>query len=865
MEESFIPGPIYFFDQSSDRQRRKRTRKSDKSCKNSSINPQMESNKESTRTKSVSDGESAGDDDLPGESTGKSARKGRCDALLETNDHGNGNDDERCTEAPPAALQEDIYGEICLLEEYRHAAPKLLLELEQLLRLCEGREEGFFPRGLGNVLNYTWRELTDGAVCFIKRQMQSSAHRFIKYRKSKGSVTSDRLSVYTPQEKTKAKKKSRKKTNLEENSLKSLLSTTISFSISSEVCHEQGWVVPSEDLTLGDPQWTALCQWAVERLQLAQILIKEQNAKLAESGFTQPLLLRHYGDVKRDCAGRQRQGGRACAFPPNHRPSIPEPRQEDPFQQKLHYGINDGTSFLYYPSGHVAVCQSHSGLACGGFYTIVFGDAPKASILATFTPFGHGTMAHPISGTVTVWNQCGGVAYDPSGAVTREWTWSPDARQNKPIVVEVTELISVRAWSVTSASLWFRADQERIQLPISYLPNVAPPKNLAEVRSSGVALEPSREEVGCAEPGRRGQVDQDLRRLQRTVRNILEDWLEHYRRATGSTCPALTKAKDRPARSTHSRWKAQSAATPALGPAELEEDSPTQPPGGSAEQLTTARQGKEQPQHVTETGVLRVHLNVRLDPVVTPRGPETGRPAAASPSACPVLTRAAQQGQEGPQQCHCSNRRMPLLTDLEYDTFIEGQPSHTEQVLVVCVTPIAPPTGDALDQLYRAKNKNRSMPCTQCHLDSFRLVRYELPTADSPSGTRSSLLQHRNNIAPGMFLMYAGGRLLFADHIFNGYSCSARDLHKQIAKTREAYRQGHGLPSDFRFSPPVGAFDCADRGLTAPQGPRRKSATRAERHTPLTSILSRKRIPQICDREPAAQDAVASLTLRLSP
>ncbi|KAG5830407.1 hypothetical protein ANANG_G00310290 [Anguilla anguilla] len=290
----------------------------------------------------------------------------------------------------------------------------------------------------------------------------------------------------------------------------------------------------------------------------------------------------------------------------------------------------------------VAVCQSHSGLPCGGFYTIVFGDAPKGSVLATFTPFGHATITHPISGTVTVWDQRGGVAYDPSGAVTREWTWSPDARQNKPIAVEVTELISVRAWSVTSAFLRFRADQERIQLPVSSLPSVAPPTNLEEVRSSGAALEPSPEE---AEPGRRGRADQDLRRLRRTVRNILEDWLEHYRQATGIGRPAALKAKDRPARSARGKRKGQSAAPPALGLVEPEEAGPASSHQGAAQSSSPqpgtmespARgQDKEQLLHIAETGVLRVHSNVRLDPVAFLRGPETGRPAAAPPAPVPL-------------------------------------------------------------------------------------------------------------------------------------------------------------------------------------------------------------------------------------
>ncbi|XP_041692447.1 uncharacterized protein C3orf20-like [Coregonus clupeaformis] len=100
-------------------------------------------------------------------------------------------------------------------------------------------------------------------------------------------------------------------------------------------------------------------------------------------------------------------------------------------------------------------------------------------------------------------------------------------------------------------------------------------------------------------------------------------------------------------------------------------------------------------------------------------------------------------------------------------------------------------------------NKNRTMPCTQSQLDSFRLMRYELSTGKTCPATHNTLLQQRHNAAPGMFLMYIRGKLLFADYIFNGYSCSVRDLHKQISKTRGDYRQGQSLPSDYRFSAQV--------------------------------------------------------------
>ncbi|KAI1882286.1 hypothetical protein AGOR_G00249110 [Albula goreensis] len=824
------------------------------------------------RKKSVSDGELAGDDDLlSGEGTWKGERKGRRDASNEMNYHGTADSDvEKCTEAsPPAAHQEEISEVSSLLEDYQHAAKQLLLELEEMLRRCQGREEGYFPGGLRNVLNYTWRELTEGAVRYHKRQVP--VHKVVKHRKSKGSVSSGKASVDIPQEKTtNVKKKSKNKTGVVEktiekshqestnlrikpnvtNGYRAPVSTTISFSISSEMRQEKGWIVQSEDLAVDDPQWMAICRWAVERLQLAQISIKKQNARLADQGFTHPLLLRHYGDAKTEGADKQnRQGSQACPFTLCHSgPPIPVTREEEASLQKLHYRTNDGSAFIYYPSGHIAVCHSYSGLPCGGFYTNVFDDTPESSVLATFTPYGHGTVTNPLSGTVTVWDQCGGMVYDPDGTVTWEWAWSAETRQNKPIIIEVTELITVRVWSATSATLRFRSNQERVQLPLSFLPNATPPKDLWVGRSSDVVLEGCHKEVECVQevPGKKGWANQDLRKLQRTVRNILEGWLKHYRQATGIDCPVTHRLKD--ARHTLSKRKAQSAAVLlSLSSAEVEDTNTFQPPGGNVEQLASHRQAKEK-HHIAETGALRVHSNIRLDPVVMERSPEMRhRPAPLPSSPCPVLVRAALQGGEESRQCRCSNRRMPLLTDLEYDAFIRSQGSRSQQILVVCVTPAVPPpavhAGDDLDQLYRRRNQNRTMPCTQCHPDSFRLVRYEIPTSDSPTGTHNALLQQRNNIAPGMFLMYIGGKLLFADHIFNGYSCSVRDLQKQIAKTWELYHQGQSLPTDFRFSPQV-TVPPVKRASTAPHGLKIKSIMGTEHCAPQGLLLSEKRITQ---------------------
>nr|XP_025978942.1 uncharacterized protein C3orf20 homolog [Dromaius novaehollandiae] len=174
-----------------------------------------------------------------------------------------------------------------------------------------------------------------------------------------------------------------------------------------------------------------------------------------------------------------------------------------------------------------------------------------------------------------------------------------------------------------------------------------------------------------------------------------------------------------------------------------------------------------------------------------------------SQTACPAVLRRIMMGEEG-KTCRCSNRKIPHVSDLEYDYLINNQMPSKEQIIVVCVSTSSSqmnkdPSEDKLEQLYERKNKNRSMPCAQGCLDSFRLLKYDIISADAYTDHKGSLLVERHNVAPGMFLMYIQGKLLFANYIFNGYSKSTEDFQKQIAMTRSDYRMGYCLPSNFRF------------------------------------------------------------------
>ncbi|XP_067415889.1 uncharacterized protein [Emydura macquarii macquarii] len=315
----------------------------------------------------------------------------------------------------------------------------------------------------------------------------------------------------------------------------------------------------------------------------------------------------------------------------------------------------------------------------------------------------------------------------------------------------------------------------------------------------------------------------ELRTLQWKIKNILEDWLEHYRMAFGVDSPHIHKTPGLPQRALRKR-AIQSADAPSVASVVQKAQEKKRENSGahkSASLLLAHFQSApahnrpwEQSSYSTRISSL-VNSNIKADqpnvtqfnlnkypPVLQNSSISGDKLWLPAHSACPIVLRRILMGQEG-KICRCSNHQIPRVADLEYDHLINNPMSALEQIMVVCVSSSLKtneaPSEDKLEQLYERKNRKRSMPCIQGRLDSFRLFKYDITSADEFTGHKGSLLVQRHNVAPGMFLMYIQGKLLFANYIFNGYSKSAKDLQKQIAKTRSDYYMGYYLPDDFKF------------------------------------------------------------------
>ncbi|XP_043943571.1 uncharacterized protein C3orf20 homolog isoform X2 [Protopterus annectens] len=845
------------------------------------------------------------------------------------------NEEEGAIEDQPKPLEalfavppdEDIH--MTPFEEYKCAAPALLNDVHAVLEQFAD-SSGIFPQGLKSVLNCGWAELIQGADN-AKKPVNSQSCKSTKHHRASVSVDSDKLLALTDgivEQSTKGKSKNKRRVTLVDNladkgrqdqdntqskpsgttgstkekaplpqSQVSYLPYTINFSI-SRTREENDWIIQQEGASLDDPEWKAVCSWVVERLRVARIQIKDQESKLKQEGFDKPLILRHYEDARKEIHSKYKK--QALKVPPpvliSGKPRIPEIKQEDVSLPKLHYSLPDGSSLIHYRSGQLAVCQSHSGLPCGGFYTNVFGDLPEQSILATFTPFLYGTVNFPKSNILALmFDQEGGVMFDEDGNIIREWKWQLTGKFTEPVIMQVNEFITLRIAGQFAMSLTYKCHHERVRLSVSPIADVSSQSiEMGQILSdqkfsSKAARELTKENLKKINEKEAKKkffmkknesakfLDQKselmkslpdfpeddayhitdletssvLRKIRIKINNIIDDWMEHYRIATGIGSSHIRSMSISP--TSLVKRKIQSAVAHAVSPvAEEEKDedamctatppnfkdhillhrfqsapprnSQWDPPRSSRSLrvLSSRSYGIKQDQlhisessktkHTVEPGRPLKSGTFVTESAVEPKtafpvrsGNENDKPWLSCYNSCPVALRLAMLGKEK-RRCRCSSHQIPHLTDLEYDNFISSQMPGLEQIIVVCVVSSTGPEAglreEELQQLYAKKNKNRSMPCMQSRLDSFRLLKYDIATADEHTGQKGSLLVRRHNVAPGMFLMYIQGKLLFADYIFNGYSKSVKDLQKQIAKTRGDYCMGHCLPSNFRFSPP---------------------------------------------------------------
>jgi len=164
--------------------------------------------------------------------------------------------------------------------------------------------------------------------------------------------------------------------------------------------------------------------------------------------------------------------------------------------------------------------------------------------------------------------------------------------------------------------------------------------------------------------------------------------------------------------------------------------------------------------------------------------------------------------------CTCRADHVPLIHDLEFDTFIQlTNHLNTKQLIVIGIInsnlrQIENNQDEQSNELYQILqtlhyhlNYGRSQICS-CRLsinDDYRCLIYDLAEATKQSSLYGPLLVRRHHVQPGFVLIYQHGQLIFGDFIFNGYGRNIKDLKKQLNHIRQQQIQQTALPEEFKF------------------------------------------------------------------
>ncbi|XP_078001510.1 uncharacterized protein LOC144453994 isoform X1 [Glandiceps talaboti] len=684
----------------------------------------------------------------------------------------------------------------------------------------------------------------------------------------------------------------------------------INFTLSSKLAEDRGWIIHQNDKD--DLEKQTVLEWARQRLQLAKKVSQDNQVKAKQLGNDKALVNRYYGDTKREAmmkyTTKKMSTSSKCTASSSRLapPKIPIIVEHDTYQKFL-TTLPDGTSTVYYPSGGIAILFSRCGEGKAGYYTLIYKDNPEMTLLAQFTPSGHGTIYHDNGKVKFLATEKGGHMADTDGTINKKWEW-PVPHQKLPvtIIIQLNEQMIFRCINHQQMQVLFTCQKETTKFNLGSIYGVSEPKTAEEwgMLATGETFQSKAAKELSKPPPPKKKTDKDkkslrfsrlnknkskelhlaelqkilempdkneydipaekeLARLLRKIKNLTEDWMEHYRIAVGISSPHLFRMQSAPRFRKHRNIQSAKSVPDELPSSKDPQQrpytssplpepkvsirAPSAPPTAGFHNrrpfssVSTASKAHSQssekknvrieidgipadfsksgtpvtlsivsgsPTHgspIPTSAVSRTYSSLK-----TPRATSTSteRPTLTPYNkGCPICLRAEMLGEDHPV-CKCSRHKIPYIGDLEYDKFLADNVPKT-QIIVICVVSTWHPEvteecETMLTKVHENRNKNRTRPCYESRHDRFRLLNYDMTTANELTEHPRPLLLRRHNAVPGMFLIYMHNKLMFADHIFNGYGTAKKDFRAQLLKTERDYLLGRYLPSDFRFTPSRG-------------------------------------------------------------
>ncbi|XP_069846458.1 uncharacterized protein C3orf20-like [Dipodomys merriami] len=393
-----------------------------------------------------------------------------------------------------------------------------------------------------------------------------------------------------------------------------------------------------------------------------------------------------------------------------------------------------------------------------------------------------------------MFNQNGGMVISRKGHIMREWMWPSKGKLEDPIEVGVNNFITVKISGRFAITLVYKWHPKSLKLSLAPVKHKFLPLCLADMPtgSADQLITSTIDSSMDISPMHDFVTSINLRMLQKKAKHIFSHWLNHYRFSLGMESINICQTPELPQKVT---IKQKVSLTTAPLKQDINESSKHK------EYLQcqyTFQPLKNVFKLSPPCGIQRALAINQTSRFSLPSDRKDS--CFGSLLICPVVLRQTLCGKEE-DTCRCSPYSIPEVTDLEYDNLINNQLASTDQIIIVYVFSAKEKDKhiEEVTKVYRELNRSRTMPCIQSHLDPFRLLKYNILSASKVTGSDRPLLVQRHNITPGIFLMYIQGKLVFANFIFNGYSTSAKDLQKQIVKTKNDYHMGYFLPKDYRI------------------------------------------------------------------
>ncbi|KAL4823552.1 hypothetical protein H8958_004007 [Nasalis larvatus] len=581
----------------------------------------------------------------------------------------------------------------------------------------------------------------------------------------------------------------------------------------------RGVGTPANSLEFSDP-----CPEAREKLQELCRHIEAERATWKGRNISYPMILRNYkakmpshlmmarkGDSQTTPGLHYPPTASAQTLTPTPHPSSANHLFSRHCQEgkapkkafKFHYTFYDGSSFVYYPSGNIAICQIPT--CCRGrTITCLFNDIPGFSLLALFNAEGQGCVHYNLKTScpyVLILDEEGGTTNDQQGYVVHKWSWTSRTETLLSLEYKVNEEMKLKVLGQDSITVTFTSLNETVTLAVS-----------ANNCPHGMAYDKRLNRRISNMDDKMYKMSRALAEIKKRFQKTVTQFINSVLLAAGLfTIEYPTKKEE----AEFVRFKMKSGTHPERLPklSLYSAENLLRSPSGQLES-SVAETLKDEPESASVSPVRKKTTKIHTKAKVTSRGKaREGRSPtrwAASPSDCPLVLRKLMLKEDARAGCRCLVKA-PLVSDVELERFLLA-PRDPSQVLVFGIISSQNYTSTGqlqwlLNTLYSHQQRGRGSPCIQCRYDSYRLLQYDL---DSPLQEDPPLMVKKNSVVQGMILMFAGGKLLFGGRVLNGYGLSKQNLLKQIFRSQQDCKMGYFLPDDYKFSAPSSVLSLED-------------------------------------------------------